>query len=132
MNAEFEVREGAWRATGWGGCRIETGAAGYNNAVFRIAASDQPSPDATQLVLRATERECACGLAPTGREIRTVVVETDEAVEIHILIEQGAAQRYSCPGNPEFSVTVGLESSHRRSISVGCVGVPANADCNGH
>jgi hypothetical protein len=102
------VKEGEeWQATSWGICHWEVTVEGWGVAHWRV---DGPvDPEATNLTLAATEINCANGEAPDGRDIESVVSETDESVTIVIFVEpvSGGA---TCPGNPEFTWSVQLDS----------------------
>lgn len=96
-------------ATGWGGCRMAADAEGFGVAEFEFDPANPPDPASAQLHLLATERACANGLPPTGRLVVPSVTETQDTVEITVLVEpvQGGA---ICPSNPPFAVVVALES----------------------
>jgi hypothetical protein len=84
---------------------------GYGIATFEIDRDNPPDLGSTTLDLLATERACASGQAPTGREKRTVVVETSEAVEIVVLVESFTGTGVqTCPSNPAFPLTVDLDA----------------------
>ena len=106
--AQFELVDGDWRAAGWGGCRIEVTAEGFGIATFELDPDNPPDSADTTLQALATERACASGQPPTGREVVPVVVETSDAVEIIVLVEGPTGG--DCPSNPAFPLTVELEA----------------------
>jgi hypothetical protein len=111
--AMFELDDGDWRAVGWGGCRIQATAEGFGVATFELDRDNPPESADTTLHLLATERACASGKAPAGREARPYVVETSDAVEIIVLVEEqtvDAGRVVTCPGNPAFPIAVELDS----------------------
>jgi hypothetical protein len=125
-DAVFINTDGAWRASGWGGCDWRVHVEGFGVAEWRV---DGPADaGTTSLTIAATERNCASGQAPDGREVKSLVMETDETVTIVVLVEpvSGAA---TCQGNPEFPVTIELESPlGERSLRDGSVIPPVSRD----
>lgn len=123
-DAVFIREEGEWRASGWGGCEWRVHIEGFGVAEWRV---DGPAdPGTTSLTLAATERNCAGGQAPDGREVKSLAMETDETVTIVVLVEpvSGAA---TCPGNPEFPVTIELDAPvGERSLRDGSVIPPVS------
>lgn len=108
-NASLELRNGRWTPAGWGQCRIELDAEGWGNARFVVDPSVLPDPDADRISVLATERACAGGEAPTGREVRAVILDEDEvSVSIVILVEPPGGG--NCPSNPSFEYEVELGS----------------------
>ncbi len=107
--ARFERVGQDWEATGWGECRIVTSAEGFGVATFILDPDNPVDPAATTLQLLATERACASGMTPNERQILPVVVETAEAVEVTVLVEEPGGPQ-SCPMSPPFFVTVELGS----------------------
>lgn len=106
--ASLELRDGRWAPVGWGQCRIELVAEGWGNARFEIDPAVLPDPDADRISVLATERACAGGEEPIGREVRAVILEENEdAVSIVILVEP---QGGDCPSNPAFEFEVELGS----------------------
>lgn len=105
--AEFAEVDGAWRARGWGGCRIEVTAPGYGVATFVLDPEYPPDSSAQVLHVLATERECASGQAPVGREALSIAVETSDRIEITILVEAPTGDQ-ACPSNPAFPLMVEL------------------------
>jgi hypothetical protein len=116
VDATLELRDGAWAPAGWGGCNIETETAGFNIARFTIARENQPSPESKTLTLQATERACASGKGPEGREVRTVVAETAEFIDVRVLVAQGNVEFHTCQGNPSFPVEIQLEEPLRDRV----------------
>lgn len=107
--AEFEVGGDGWRAVGWGGCHIEITTTGFGVATFELDPANPPDPGATSLPVLATERTCAGGQAPVGREVLPIVVETADAVEITVLVQDPLGDQ-SCPSNPAFPLIVELSA----------------------
>ena len=101
----FEMVDGEWRATGWGDCRIEPVVDGYGVASFELDPTNPPVQTSREVAIMATERNCANGQIPDGREVRTSVAETGDEVRILVLVEpiSGGA---TCPSNPAFPVRV--------------------------
>lgn len=112
--ARFEFVDGEWRAAGWGGCRIQVTADGFGVATFELDPANPPDAAATTLHLLATERACASGKAPGGREVVPVVVADSEGVEIIVLVESPA--RYQPATSPRRGArcAVGRPDDHRR------------------
>ncbi len=108
--ALFELIDGDWRAAGWGGCRIEVTAEGFGIATFELNPDNPPDAADTTLHVLATERACASGQVPSGREVVPVVVETSDAVEIIVLVEDPTGGLQTCPGNPAFPLSVELDA----------------------
>lgn len=104
-----DVSGDAMRVGGWGGCTMSTVAEGFRVASFDLDPSNPPDPEAFELHVLATERNCAGGQVPSGRQVIPVVVEAPDAVEISILVEpvRGVA---TCQGNPSFPLTVSLSA----------------------
>jgi hypothetical protein len=107
--ARFELVDGDWRAAGWGGCTIEVTAEGFGIATFELDSDNPPDPIDTTLHVLATERACASGRAPGGREVVPVVVEVADAVEVIVLVESPSGDQ-TCPSNPAFLLTVELDA----------------------
>ena len=107
--AQFELVDGDWRAAGWGGCRIEVTAEGFGIATFELTPDNPPDPADTTLQVLATERACASGQIPSGRDVVPVVVETSGAVEIIVLVESPVGDQ-DCQGNPAFPLSVDLDA----------------------
>jgi hypothetical protein len=107
--AQFELADDGWRAAGWGQCRIELGADGFGVATFTLDPNNPPDPVEATLHLLATERACASGQAPGDRQVLPVVLQTADAVEITVLVQQPVGGQY-CQGNPTFPITVQLDA----------------------
>ena len=101
----FEMVDGEWRATGWGDCRIEPIIEGYGVASFELDPANPPVDTSREVAIMATERDCANGQIPDGREVRTSVTETGDEIRILVLVEpiSGGA---TCPSNPAFPVRI--------------------------
>ena len=109
VHARFEQQDGQWRARSWGGCDIVVTAPGFGVATFQLDPDHPPDAGSASLHVRATERACAGGRPPTGREIVPVVVETETSVDITILVESPRGSQ-TCPSNPAFPFAVELEA----------------------
>lgn len=107
MYARFEQENGDWRARGWGGCDIVVAAPGFGVATFQLDPENPPDADSTTIHVLATERECASGKPPTGRQVVPVVVESETSLDVTILVESPRGDQ-SCPSNPAFPFTVEL------------------------
>lgn len=106
--ASLELRDGRWTPAGWGQCYIALEAEGWGNASFVVDPSMPPDPDADRISVLATERACAGGEAPIGRDVRAVILEENEdAVSVVILVEPEGGD---CPSNPAFGFEVELGS----------------------
>ncbi|MEM7337482.1 MAG: hypothetical protein AAF467_02475 [Actinomycetota bacterium] len=107
VDARFDRRDGAWRPTGWGGCRVEISAVGLGPAEVAFDPENPPQPDDTELALLINEQACASGEAPIDREIVPVITEAAESVTIVVLVApvEGGAD---CPSNPWHPITVEL------------------------
>lgn len=107
-DATFARRGERWVAEGWGQCRVEVTSEGWGNARFVLHPDVAPSPSSTTLTVLATERACASGRAPGGREVRSVVVSEDaSSVHLLVLVEPAVGDQ-ECPGNPSFRFEVDL------------------------
>lgn len=107
--ARFELVDGEWRAAGWGGCRVEVTAEGFGIATFTLDPDNPPDPTKATLHVLATERSCASGQVPVGREVLPVVVETSDAINIVVFVQNPAGNQ-TCPSNPSFSLTVEIDA----------------------
>ena len=108
-SATLEVRQGRWVPVGWGHCGIQLSAPGWGNAQFVVDPSQPPDPNSDRVTVLATEVACAGGMAPTDRDVRSVVVSADaESVSVVVLVElsRGATE---CPGNPPFAFELALD-----------------------
>jgi hypothetical protein len=103
----FEMVDGEWRTTGWGECRIEPVVEGYGTATFELDPANPPDSTARRITVLATERNCANGEPPEGREVRTSVTETADRVYLLVLVEPISGDA-TCPSNPPFPVMVSL------------------------
>jgi hypothetical protein len=107
-DATFELRDGEWVASGWGGCHVVVSAPGYGNAAtWATDPQSAPDPAFSELAIQIMERNCANGEAPEGREILPVVQRAADRVTITVLVEPvpGFA---NCPGNPWYPVVVDI------------------------
>lgn len=121
--AHFELSEGAWAPTGFGGCSWQPEVEGYGVAAWRLAGDIKP--DDTVLTILATERECAGGQAPLGRDVVDAVIGDESSITVFVLVEpvQGDA---TCPSNPEFEYVVTLdETVGNRTLLDGSESPPA-------
>ncbi len=105
--AEFAFTDGRWRPVGWGRCGIVIRPDGFGVAIFTLDPKNAPDPAESTLHILATERACASGQAPVDRQVLPVVVETEETVEITVLVEP-VSGAVTCQGNPDFPLTVKL------------------------
>ena len=96
------------RMTSYGGCGLEVAALGLGSAEMILDPAHQPDPESRTLSVLITERACASGRPPDGREVIPVVVETETEVRITVLVApvRGGA---TCPGNPLYPVEVQLD-----------------------
>lgn len=96
------------RMTSFGGCRLTLAALGLGSAEMILDPAHQPDPEGSTLSVLITERACAGGQPPEGREVIPVVVETETEVRIAVLVApvRGGA---TCPGNPFYPVEIQLD-----------------------
>ncbi|HSM02313.1 MAG TPA: hypothetical protein VK960_07755 [Acidimicrobiia bacterium] len=103
-----------WR---WGGSSISGSVcdlqyaipAGLNTVGWRLDPSKpEPEPDATELYVLITERECVDGREIGDRLIGPQVVMTGTEVRLAFAAEPPPGDTHSCPGNPETPFTVML------------------------
>ncbi len=106
-DAAFSRLDGEWRPEGWGQCRVEVGAEGYGNAHWIFDRHIAPDPESNALEIEIMEQACANGKAPFDREIVPVIIESDDAVSITVLVESIGGD-VTCPSNPWHSVVVSL------------------------
>lgn len=106
-DARFELRDGHWAPTGWGGCSWQPVTDGYGIATWRPSGDIDPA--ALTVTVLATERNCANGQAPTSREVTDLSIADGTTVTIFVLVEpvQGDA---TCPSNPEFEYEITLDA----------------------
>lgn len=99
----------SWKAAGWGGCHFMTSTTltGFEIATWVTDRDLAPDPQSSTLDVLVMERACANGEPPIGREIRPVVLSSEDTIEIVVLIEEvkGGA---NCPGNPWYATTVDI------------------------
>ena len=105
----FDLRGDEWRMDIWGGCRPEVKVNGFGIGELRLDATNQPTASTETLTLLVTERACASGELPVGRAIAPVVFESENAVDVLMLIEDSRGHA-ECPDNPSFPLTVELEA----------------------
>jgi hypothetical protein len=83
-------------------------AKGWGDASFRIDPKTPPESSADRVDILATERACAGGAPPTGRDVQAVVLdENANSVSIVILVEPSSGAM-TCPSNPSFPLEVQL------------------------
>jgi len=106
-DATFERDGDTWRPGGWGQCRVEVSSPGYGNAYWVLDPEIDPASSGTELHVLISERACASGEPPVGREIVPVVLEESGTIAIVVLVESvsGAAD---CPSNPWHPITIDL------------------------
>lgn len=109
VNATFERRDGEWRPTSWGGCRIQISAPGFGPARTQLDPDVEPDPGSTTLNLVINEWDCASGQPPTDRQVIPVVIETAETIEIITMVEPVSGDA-ECPSNPWHAVTAELDA----------------------
>lgn len=68
----------------------------------------QARSGSTALDVMANERACASGEAPIEREVISIVVETEDYIDITILVEESSGSQ-DCPSNPDFPLTIDLD-----------------------
>ena len=106
--ARLEMHDGKWAPVGWGQCNVELNAKGWGDASFRIDPKTPPESSADRVDILATERACAGGAPPTGRDVQAVVLdENANSVSIVILVEPSSGAM-TCPSNPSFPLEVQL------------------------
>jgi hypothetical protein len=106
--ATFQPVGDAWMFSEGGECHLQIALPdGVGFASWRLDPDHRPAPDATTVHVLGTEISCAGGKAPVGRLLPPMVLPTDQAVTIALLVRQvpGGAD---CPGNPEFPQDVEL------------------------
>ena len=111
----FLDREGdAW---GWSGssingnpCELQYAVpAGLNTVEWRLdPAAPEPGPDATDLHVLLTERECVSGQEIGDRLVGPQIVITDTDVRLVFAAEPPPGDAHDCQGNPETPYTVEL------------------------
>lgn len=105
--ASFELVDGAWQAaSGFGGCSFRPIRDGFGIASVKLQG-EWPAPETTTLLLRATERNCASGQLPDGREIIPTVTEYEDRVAVVVFVEPATGGQ-NCQGNPTFPVSIPL------------------------
>jgi heat shock protein HslJ len=104
--ATFELTDEGWTPRGWGQCSIELTAEGWGTASFVVDPEQPPHGETNDVQVLATERGCAGGEPPTGRDVRSLILDEDqESVSVVILVEPRGGD---CPGNPAFPFQVPL------------------------
>jgi hypothetical protein len=108
FTASFKRQDGDWSPAGWGDCWLQVDAPGFGIGQLALDPADEPTAAATSLALLVTERACASGQVPEGREVQPIVTESDETLKIVVLIEAPVGDQ-SCQGNPSFPLEVDLD-----------------------
>ncbi len=106
--ATFEPQDQQWLFWEGGACHLQIDLPdGVSFASWRIDPANPPTPDATTIHVLGTEQACANGDPPIGRVLAPIVLPTDKAVTIALVVKHvpGGAD---CPGNPEFRQEVSL------------------------
>ncbi|MEX2419825.1 MAG: hypothetical protein WD652_05530 [Acidimicrobiia bacterium] len=101
-----------WGGSSIGGSRCDLQYAiptGLNTVGWRLDPSaPEPGPQATQLHVLLTERECVSGQAIGDRLVGPQVVMTDTEVRLAFAAEPPPGDYQTCQGNPETPYTVEL------------------------
>lgn len=106
--ATFRPSGSAWEFWEGGACQLQVDLPdGVSFATWRVDPARRPSPDATTIHLLGTEGACANGEPPVGRVLAPIVLPTEQAVTI-VLIVRHVPGGADCPGNPEFTQDVTL------------------------
>lgn len=105
----FERSGDEWTPYRSGDCRLAVSATGLGPAAIILDPDREPDPASIELPVLIQERACASGLPPVDREVVPVVTETDDTIEIAMLVApvKGGAD---CPSNPWHPTTVTLAS----------------------
>jgi hypothetical protein len=106
--ATFQPVDGGWMFSEGGECHLQIALPdGVGFASWRLDPDRRPAPDTTTIHVLGTEMSCAGGKAPVGRVLAPIVLPTDEAVTIALVVRHvpGGAD---CEGNPEFVQDVTL------------------------
>ncbi|HEX5828321.1 MAG TPA: hypothetical protein VFY23_12410 [Candidatus Limnocylindrales bacterium] len=101
------VREGgAWKVSGWGGCRpVRVLPDGLAEATWVLAPDQGVGPATTTFVALVTERECASGRSSEGRVVGPDVLRTGDAMLVTFAVRPLPGGQ-DCQGNPATRVTV--------------------------
>ncbi len=98
-----------WAFSEGGECHLRvTLPDGVSFATWRLDPAHPSDASSTEIRVLGTEQACANGKPPEGRVLAPVLLATDEAVTITLIVRQvpGGAD---CPGNPEFPFSVTLD-----------------------
>ena len=99
---------GEWDVDGWGGCSLQPDVGpDLGIASFRVAPDAALDPEATEIAVLVTERDCNSGQDARGRIVVASIEEGDDSVTVTFAVNpRGGAQ--SCPSNPETPFVLGL------------------------
>lgn len=98
-------------------CNLFFNTPGMNVASFRLDPEQALDPDATSIPILFTEKACASGGALNGRQVEPSILETEDRIEIVVLIEANKGDQ-NCPGNAEINWIVELDAPvGQRSIA---------------
>lgn len=109
IQATLESTDGAWRLTGWGGCRPTILLPGLSVAGWTLdPALPAPGRDDTTFTALVTERTCTGG-RPMGARLRPPLIDvgSDEILVVFAATPL-AGDAFDCQGNPSMRVVVGL------------------------
>lgn len=106
-DAAFEKRDGGWVPSGWGTCHWLTRTEGYGITEWIIDPSNPPTQESSSIDVLATERNCAGGQVPDGREVVSLVRLSVAEITVFVLVEPVSGYA-TCPSNPPFPLTVDL------------------------
>jgi hypothetical protein len=102
--------EGAgWTFSEGGNCDLKVQLPeGVSFASWRLDPAHPTNASSAEVRVLGTEMACANGDAPNGRVLAPVILSTDEAVTIALVVRTvpGGAD---CPGNPEFPFSITLD-----------------------
>jgi hypothetical protein len=106
--ATFEPDGSDWSFSEGGACHLQIDLPdGAGFASWVLDPANPPTPEATTIHVLGTELACANGKPPVGRVLAPIVLPTDQAVTIALVVRSvpGGAD---CPGNPTFPQDVTL------------------------
>ena len=108
--AVFEQHVDGLRLASWcAGCVVEAVLDGYGIAELVLPIGEVHVPGSPVFSVLATERACAGGRPPEGREVLAVLNETSEQVDVVVLVGSPEGDQ-TCPSNPPFTVRIELDT----------------------